>query len=276
MIYRVERKENPFVQVDKGFINDTNIGYKEKGILLYFLSKPDGWKFYEGEIQAHSHDGLTAVRTGIQSLIKAGYIERRMLKGSGGKFAGYEYVVHETSEKCKAADEEKPFSENLKTDNPKMENPISENLTLINNEDSKNDGTNNEVSKKADAPKTDPKDKFCGHTFSEPMQAVLTDWLTYKSERREGYKATGLKSFMTQAEHMAEKYEESDIIAIIGESMANNWKGICWDKLTGKEKPAEPVERPIPPEILRNNQQHEEMRRRLHSGQGDWKEALSE
>lgn len=106
--------------------------------------------------------------------------------------------------------------------------------------------------------KPDPKDKFCGHTFSEPMQAALTDWLTYKSERREGYKPTGLKSFMTQAAHMAEKYEEADIISTIQESMANNWKGICWDKLAGKEKPPKPVERPIPPDILLENQRREE------------------
>ncbi len=106
--------------------------------------------------------------------------------------------------------------------------------------------------------KPDLKDKFCGHTFSEPMQAALTDWLTYKSERREGYKPTGLKSFMTQAAHMAEKYEEADIISTIQESMANNWKGICWDKLAGKEKPPEPVERPIPPDILLENQRREE------------------
>jgi hypothetical protein len=106
--------------------------------------------------------------------------------------------------------------------------------------------------------KSESADIFSGHTFSEPMQAALTDWLTYKSERREGYKPTGLKSFMTQAAHMAEKYEEADIISTIQESMANNWKGICWDKLAGKEKPPEPVERPIPPDILLENQRREE------------------
>lgn len=134
----------------------------------------------------------------------------------------------------------------------------------------------NESSPEPKPEKPDPKDKFCGHTFSEPMQAALTDWLTYKSERREGYKPTGLKNFMTQAAHMAEKYEEADIISTIQESMANNWKGICWDKLAGKEKPPEPVERPIPPEIMRFNQQHEKVMQELRAGKGGWKELLPE
>ena len=268
MIYRVERKENPFVQVDKGFINDTNLGYKEKGILLYFLSKPDGWKFYEEEITAHSHDGLTAVRTGIQSLIKFGYIERKQLKAEHGKFAGYEYVVRETSPLCKMA-EEKPFSENPITENPIMENPILENHTLLNNKVSKNDISKNEVNKKEAA-----TDKFCGHEFSKPIQEKLTEWLTYKSERREGYKPTGLKSFMTEVSNKLEKYTEEDVISLIGECMANNWKGICWEKLKGMEKPPEPVEKPIPQEILDAKKRREEGIKKIKAGEGSWRDAL--
>lgn len=146
MIYRVERKDNPYVMVDKGFISDTNLGYKEKGILLYFLSKPDGWKFYEEEITSHSHDGITSVRAGIQVLIKAGYIERRQLKSEHGKFAGYEYIVHETSYLCNPPDTKKPFSENPITENPKTDKPISENLTLLNNKKSNNESNNIDLS----------------------------------------------------------------------------------------------------------------------------------
>ena len=133
MIYRVERKENPFVQVDKGLILDENLSFKAKGILLYFLSKPADWNFYEEEIAQHSKDGITSVRAGIAELIENKYIERRKLRSKGNKFAGYEYVVHE-----------EPFLENPKTESPKTEIPISGNLTLLNNKSTNNDGSNND------------------------------------------------------------------------------------------------------------------------------------
>lgn len=269
MIYRVERKENPFVQVDKGFINDTNLGYKEKGILLYFLSKPDGWKFYEEEITAHSHDGLTSVRTGIQSLIKTGYIERRQIKAEHGKFAGYEYIVHETSPMCDCSDTEKPFSENPITENPITDIPISENRTLINNKENKNELINNELKNRCtdEKPKENQTNQFCGHEFPEKVKEAVTDWISYKSERREGYKPTGLKMFMSEIENKLKRYEEQDVISIISESMANNWKGICWEKLQGKEKPEEPVERPVPKEILEAQERHRKAMEKLAKGE---------
>ena len=63
------------------------------------------------------------------------------------------------------------------------------------------------------------------------MQAKLTDWLEYKKERKESYKPTGLSAFLSGVKNRLEKHEEADIIALIGECMANNWKGIIWDKL---------------------------------------------
>lgn len=124
MIYRVERKENPFVQVDKGFINDKRLGFKEKGILLYFLSKPEGWNFYEEEIASNSIDGLSSVKAGIKKLIEAGYIVRgERQRNKSGQLGAYEYVVKEVSATC----------ENPTQVFPTQEIPTQENHTLVNN-----------------------------------------------------------------------------------------------------------------------------------------------
>lgn len=127
MIYRVERKENPFVQVDKGFINDKRLGFKEKGILLYFLSKPDGWNFYEEEIASNSTDGLSAVKAGIHKLMENGYIVRgKRVRNAKGQLGPYEYVVKEVSATC----------ENPTQGFPTQDNPTLENHALVNTDDS--------------------------------------------------------------------------------------------------------------------------------------------
>ena len=76
------------------------------------------------------------------------------------------------------------------------------------------------------------------------MKAKLSEWLLYKKERRETYKPIGLKSLLSETENKLKVYEERDIISLLGDCMANNWRGIIWDRLKGKEKrSAEPEKR---------------------------------
>ena len=65
----------------------------------------------------------------------------------------------------------------------------------------------------------------------------IIEWLEYKQERKELYKETGLKNLLTQIENSIEQYGEEKVIDVISQSMANNWKGIIFDKLTSKEQP---------------------------------------
>ncbi len=64
----------------------------------------------------------------------------------------------------------------------------------------------------------------------------IIEWLEYKQERKELYKETGLKNLLTQIENSIEQYGEEKVIDVISQSMANNWKGIIFDKLTKKEE----------------------------------------
>ena len=65
---------------------------------------------------------------------------------------------------------------------------------------------------------------------------TLLEWLEYKQERKELYKETGLKNLLTQIENSIEKYGEQKVCNIISQSMANNWKGIIFDKLQQDEE----------------------------------------
>ena len=68
------------------------------------------------------------------------------------------------------------------------------------------------------------------------LRGKIEDWLVYKEERKEHYTETGLKSLLTQIENNTKKYSEEKIINLIDECMANNYKGIIFDRLKN-EKP---------------------------------------
>lgn len=73
--------------------------------------------------------------------------------------------------------------------------------------------------------------KVSDYGFSPELEAAVTDWLTYKQERRESYKPTGLKSMLTQIQKAAAEYGNAAVIDIIRDSMASGYQGIVFDRL---------------------------------------------
>lgn len=67
--------------------------------------------------------------------------------------------------------------------------------------------------------------------FSKRIQEAVEDWVKYKIEKRQGYKETGLKSFLTQVENNTIAYGEDAVISVIQSSMSSNYQGVVWDKL---------------------------------------------
>lgn len=75
------------------------------------------------------------------------------------------------------------------------------------------------------------------YAFADALAQKIRNWVTYKQERKEGYKAQGLKSLLTQIQKNALKYGDSAVIDLIDLSMSNGWKGIIWDKLAEPQRP---------------------------------------
>jgi len=88
-------------------------------------------------------------------------------------------------------------------------------------------------------------DVFSGRSFSPKMQDKITEWLKYKTEKRDTYKPTGLTAFLSQVENQLKKHTEDDVCALIDECMAANWKGIIWDKIKSRASPRKEYERPV-------------------------------
>lgn len=76
------------------------------------------------------------------------------------------------------------------------------------------------------------------YVLSDDLQSKMTEWITYKTERREPYKEQGMKSLLRQVENNAMKYGDQAVCDLIDECMANNWKGIIFDRLQNQRKPA--------------------------------------
>lgn len=94
-IYRTNKRENYFVQIDRRSLDDDKLSWKAKGILCYMLSMPNDWIFYESELLKHSTDGKDSFRTGIRELIECGYMERNQIRNEKGQFKTKEIVVYE-------------------------------------------------------------------------------------------------------------------------------------------------------------------------------------
>ncbi|MBR2075929.1 MAG: DnaD domain protein [Exiguobacterium sp.] len=94
-IHRV-RKNNNFVLLDKGFLNNPNLSLKAKGLLAYVLSLPDDWVIYTEEITKHHKDGKAAVLTAFKELENEGHIKRERIRESNGQLKGYKTTVYET------------------------------------------------------------------------------------------------------------------------------------------------------------------------------------
>ena len=121
--YRVKKESGNFVTIHKGFIQDSNLSWKAKGLLLYLLSRPDDWKIYETELVKHTSDKLSSLKSGIKELEKAGYIERKRKRDDKGRLQGYDYEVYEQPHHIRKSNVEEDYSIHMrKTDVGKSNN----------------------------------------------------------------------------------------------------------------------------------------------------------
>lgn len=186
-IIRVNKRENPFVMIDKTMLSDERLTWKAKGILAYLLSKPNDWTVRVADIVKRSKDGRDAVYNGIKELEKYGYIKREQIREKGN-FKGTQYVVFERPQESETLDI-KPFSphpENPNTENPNTENPVHTNNDSTNNEFTNMDGWDGGPSQKNPSDESQAKKKwtmFRGLCEKEGLdeRTTLDLWRVYQN-----------------------------------------------------------------------------------------------
>lgn len=145
-IIRIKKKEHPYVQVDKRVLEDSRLSWRAKGILVYLLTKPDGWTVRVADIWGKGQEGRGAVQACLKELNKCGYAQLVTTKGDGTIFAGKEWQVNEEPIGGFLAATDKP-----KTDAPINRRSVSRAVNS-NNESLSEINSNNEGERTPPAP----------------------------------------------------------------------------------------------------------------------------
>ena len=137
-IFRVQKKEN-YVVLDKGFLNDSRLSWRAKGLLAYMLSLPNDWLFSISDLAIRSKCGRDTTANIIKELTNAGYIHKEQGRTNIGKFGKMDLLVFEAPQAAPFTENqvtespltENPLMENPLTENPLTENPLTENPSLL-------------------------------------------------------------------------------------------------------------------------------------------------
>lgn len=94
-IKRGPKPERGFTIIDNTALRDRALSFRARGILGYVLSNVEGWETSAEAIARMGTEGRDAVRTALNELEAAGYLQRSPHRGADGRWAT-EWVMHET------------------------------------------------------------------------------------------------------------------------------------------------------------------------------------
>jgi len=122
---------------------------------------------------------------------------------------------------------------------------------------------------KVNSPPTPPDG---GRGLGEELDAVLSEWLTYKNEMRQPCGATALKNLVDTVRQQAAAHGDKAVADLIRLCMANGWRGIVWEKLektagTAGGKPAFGSPDKVKAELVRMEKYLQQLRR--ENGKGE-------
>lgn len=129
-VFRVE-KSRDYTVMSNYHLRDKGLSLKAKGLLSQMLSLPEDWDYTLSGLSHINRESKDAIRSAVNALEAAGYIQRRQTTDASGKFSGNEYVIHE-SPVTPEPSLERPSSGNPTTDNPSTGKPSSGNPTQLN------------------------------------------------------------------------------------------------------------------------------------------------
>jgi hypothetical protein len=98
MTIRTHKARN-FTTVSNSMACDKSLSWEARGLLLYLLSRPDGWEVQRGDLINQSPAGRDKVQGILRELESAGYLVRWKERVQGGKFA-WRSEIFESQEDC--------------------------------------------------------------------------------------------------------------------------------------------------------------------------------
>ena len=92
MIIRAARPHQNYTVVHNELIEDSQLTWKARGILIYLLSKPDHWRTTAAYLASQSPEGIHSVRAALQQLERAGYVRRIKKQNRRGQWSTYTVI----------------------------------------------------------------------------------------------------------------------------------------------------------------------------------------
>ena len=211
-IVKREKSKN-YTTISNVFLRDKNLSIKAKGLLAVVMSLPEDWDFTINGICSVLKEGKTAIYSAIQELKDCGYCNVDICRNEKGIITGNDYTFREFP------NEGNPYSEE-----PHSDFRHTENQTQIIKEETNNG--NDKIKKIEKEDKSSSKKTYDLSFVDGKYMSTFTEWLEYKSERKEKYKTeSSLKACYNRLLKLSG--DNPQIAAeIVQQSIANNYAGL--------------------------------------------------
>jgi len=174
---RLKKPQPPFSHLPNEVVENSELSWKAKGILLYLNGRPPGWQVNHNDLVERSTDGRTSIESGVKELQEHGLLKISSKRGGDGRIQGYTWCLFPENK----PDPDYPHLENPDPDNPDVENPQCTKKGLSNKSFSQKEySTNGSDSEEEESEPLFPKKYQGTETLARSKNAV--SWLKEKIE----------------------------------------------------------------------------------------------
>ena len=131
-VFRVNKNRN-YTVMSNVHLRDKALPLKAKGLLSLMLSLPEDWDYSMRGLAKLSADGMDSTRAAVKALERSGYVVRRQLYDSRGRFSNNEYTVFEIPQRSSPSSD-LPLTGKPSTEKPPSDAPSSGKPSQINTE----------------------------------------------------------------------------------------------------------------------------------------------
>lgn len=170
--FRVEKSKD-YTVMSNHHLRNADLSLKAKGLLSQLLSLPENWDYTLAGLAAINRESKDAIRSAVQELEQAGYIQRRQTQDANGKFSTNEYIIREYPV-SEAPSLENPTTDNPSTGKPSTENPSTGKPLTENPTELSIDISSKDICKKKSKKEKAPKPGYTPLT-DEALHALVFD-----------------------------------------------------------------------------------------------------
>ena len=128
-VFRLERTRD-YTVMSNHHLRDKRLSLKAKGLLSQMLSLPDDWDYTLSGLAYINRESKDAIRSAVNELERAGYVQRHQTTDASGKFSVNEYIIYERPISANPSPE-KPSSDIPAPGKPLQDNYVQWNYSTL-------------------------------------------------------------------------------------------------------------------------------------------------